>query len=88
MDESAIGFAAFPVHLFSFCHPLYHKITVFLQITVGLAIEQMFDKIRSGLSDQNILEHMFVLYLYRYLFLIYYIINSICNNFVTFITYP
>ena len=49
-----------------FATPHIIKDTVFLQNTVGLIIEQMFDKIRSGLFEQNILEHMFVLYLYRY----------------------
>lgn len=44
-----------------FCHPLYHKITVFLHFSVGLIIEQMFDKIKSGLFEQNKLEQMFVL---------------------------
>ena len=45
----------------SFFYPLYYKTTVFLHFSVGLIIEQMFDKIRSGLTEQNILEHMFVL---------------------------
>ena len=63
VDKSAIGSAAFPVHAISFCHPPYHKPTVFLHFSVGLIIEQTFDKIRSGLFEQNKLEHMFVLYL-------------------------
>lgn len=46
-------------YLFSFCHPGNRKITVFLHFSVGLITEQMFDKIRSGLSEQNIFEHMF-----------------------------
>ena len=61
MDKSAIGFAAFPVTESSFCHPGHPKTTVFLYFSVGSRIEQMFDKIRSGLFEQNILEHMFVL---------------------------
>jgi hypothetical protein len=66
MDESAIGFIEKSMSNFSFCHPpLHHKITVFLYFSVGSLIEQTFDKIRSGLLEQNILEHVFVLYFYR-----------------------
>ena len=36
VDESAIGSAAFPGCLFSFCYPLYHIYTVFLHFTVSL----------------------------------------------------
>ena len=61
VDESAIGSAAFSVYAISFCHPLYHKTTVNLHFTVGFIIEQMFDKIRSGLSEKNKLERMFIL---------------------------
>ena len=61
VDESAIGFAAFPVHAISFCYPpIQNKTTVNLHFSVGLLIKQMLDKIRSGLSEQNKLEHMFV----------------------------
>ena len=49
-----------------FATPIYMKITVFLHFSVGLAIEQTFDKVIPGLSEQNKLERMFVLYLYRY----------------------
>ena len=61
MDESAIGFIEKSMSGFSFCHPGHPKTTVFLYFSVGSQIEQMFDKIRSGLLEQNILEHMFVL---------------------------
>ena len=47
----------------SFCHPHTHKTTVFIHFSVGLMTEQMFDKIRSGLFEQNIFEHTFVFYL-------------------------
>ena len=75
VDESAIGSAEFPGGLFSFCHPPHHKPTVLLHFSVGLAIEQMFDKIRSGLFEKNILEHMFAFYL------IYLIIVKNSNNY-------
>lgn len=65
IDESAIGFIEKSMSDFSFYHPLHHKITVFLYFSVGSQIEQTFDKIRSGLLEQNILEHVFVLYFYR-----------------------
>ena len=41
MDESAIGFAAFPGHAISFCHPhipLNHGISLFFR---GMIIEQI-----------------------------------------------
>nr|DAV11529.1 MAG TPA: hypothetical protein [Caudoviricetes sp.] len=41
--------------------PLHPKTTVFLHFSVESQIEQTFDKIISGLSEQNILEHMFAL---------------------------
>ena len=63
VDESAIGSAAFPGCLFSFCHPPYHKPTVLLHFSVGSIIEQTFDKIRSRLFEKNKIEHMFGLYL-------------------------
>ena len=44
-----------------FVTPIHHKTTVFLHFSVGLIIKQTFDKIRSGLSERNKLERMFVL---------------------------
>lgn len=45
--------------LLVFVTPHTLKATVFLHFSVGLIIEQTFDKIRSGLLEQNILGHMF-----------------------------
>ena len=42
VDESAIGSAVFPCYLFSFCHPLHHRSTVFLHFSVVIVdIEQI-----------------------------------------------
>ena len=49
------------VHVLVFATPNTCFITVFLHFSVELLIEQMFDKIRSRLLEQNKFEHMFVL---------------------------
>lgn len=49
------------VHVLVFATPNTCFITVFLHFSVELIIEQMFDKIRSGLLEQNIFEHMFAI---------------------------
>lgn len=73
---------AYPVLVFATPYTL--KYTVFLHFSVGFLIEQMFDKIRSGLLEQNKLEHMFVFYLmvssYRFDISLYYVIEFIHNN--------
>lgn len=54
MDESAIGFAAFTALLVSFNYPLVSQKEWLIDIYWPLfLIEQMFDKIRSGLSEQG-----------------------------------
>lgn len=65
VDESAYCNSMKYKASFSFCYPHTLKATVFLHFSVGLITEQMFDKIRSGLLEQNIFEHVFVLWFYR-----------------------
>ena len=63
-----------------FATPLYHKPTVFLHFSVGLIIEQMFDKIRSGLlsrTNSNVCLYRFRLYhIVYYSFYLYKIIYN------------
>lgn len=49
VDESAIPGIEKQNIYFGFCHPLYHKITVFLHFSV---VEQIFDRIKYGLLEQ------------------------------------
>ena len=73
VDESAIGFAAFPVHAISFCHPPYHIITVFLHFSVGLMIEQRY---LSRTNSRKCLYRFRLYYIVCYSFNLYKIIYN------------